>query len=132
MVWTRRAWRPNDRASLVVVVAALSLGPSRAALAQVQVLTTDQAVSPPNTIAPRGNVALNQAGDYAYSGQGPWRCFSSRAGSSSVVRVIQSGDPVPGIPHTRADIASSVFINSAGLVCFLVDYLEGGSARARS
>ena len=62
--------------------------------------------------------------------EGPLAIFLKRAGSSSVVRVIQSGDAVPGIPHTRADIESSVFINSAGLVCFQVDYLEGGISKS--
>ena len=50
---------------------------------------------------------VNQAGDFAFLGRGGTALFLRRANASEPVRIMQAGDPVPGIPNS----AVSGFLN---------------------
>src|SRR5687767_6273944 len=61
---------------------------------------------------------VNQAGDYAFLGNGASAVFYRSAGSSAPVRVMQMGDEVPGFPGSRADLFFQLKLNNSGLIAF--------------
>ena len=110
----------------VLAVFGCTLVLSTAASAQVRVLVTDQAsLSLASNITLDGNTAYNQAGDFLFA-SGAGATFLKRAGSSSIERLLQPGDQVPDIPHTRLDANSSLRVNASGLLCLQFDYFGGG------
>ena len=96
------------------------------AWAQIRPIVTDQAaLSLPGNIGPVGADVSNQAGDFAFADSGGGAVFLKRAGSPSLVRLLQTGDPVPGMPNTSLDMNSSLRINASGLLCLQFDHYTG-------
>ena len=62
------------------------------------------APSTSNLFGVAGQVDLNQAGDYAFLGAGQSGLFLRRANTGTTVRVLQMGDPVPGISSGQTDL----------------------------
>jgi hypothetical protein len=106
---------------LAVVLLALTLPGS--AWAQLRVLATDQTpLSLPSNIAAGGSDAYGPSGDYVFSDRSSGAVFIKRAGSSSIERLLQLGDPVPGMPHTRIATSGSFRFNASGLLCLAFEY----------
>src|SRR6266850_7817600 len=89
------------------------------ASAQLVPLVTDQTpLALPNTFGMAGGGVVNQAGDYAFFGNGASAMFYRPAGAAAPVRVMQMGDEVPGFPGSRADIMQVIRLNSSGVLAF--------------
>jgi hypothetical protein len=116
--------RSAVRIGMLVAIGGALLS-STTASAQVRVLVTDQASLPaPSNMVVDGGV-YNAAGDFGLdSGTA---VFLKRAGSSTIERLLQEGDPVPGMPHTRLDLTYVRRINPSGLLCLQADYFGGGT-----
>jgi hypothetical protein len=65
---------------------------------------------------------VNQAGDYAFLGNGASALFLRPAGTGIVQRVFQMGDPIPGVPGSRADILQSLRLNNSGKLAFVAQF----------
>jgi hypothetical protein len=65
---------------------------------------------------------LNQAGDYAFLGTGATALFLRPAAGRTIQRVIQLGDPIPGIPASRVDIVGSPRLNNSGKLAFVAQF----------
>jgi hypothetical protein len=66
--------------------------------------------------------AIDQKGDFAFIGEGDSALFVRASGASSVTRLLQNGDAVPGISgSTITGFVQSIFESQAG-VLFAVDY----------
>lgn len=63
--------------------------------------------------------AINQAGDFAFVGNGGNALFFRPAGSSMATRLLQAGDEIPGITGSRVSSFSSVVgLNSSKILLF--------------
>jgi hypothetical protein len=101
--------------------------PSVDAQAQRQLvpLVTDQTpLGLPSVFGVAGGGVVNQAGDYAFFGNGASGIFYRRAGAAAAVRVMQMGDEVPGFPGSRADIIQTLRLNNSALLAFRVDFFQ--------
>src|SRR5436190_7478518 len=65
-----------------------------------------------------GVADVNQAGDYAFLGNGGTAIFVRPSGGS-IRRSLQTGDPVPGVPNSRTDLIGSPRLNSTGKLAFI-------------
>jgi len=66
--------------------------------------------------------AIDQKGDFAFIGEGDSALFVRASGASSVTRLLQNGDAVPGVSgSTITGFVQSIFESQAG-VLFAVDY----------
>jgi hypothetical protein len=59
---------------------------------------------------------INAAGDYAFIAGGSTALLVRRAGAPALVRVVQTGDQAPGVPHSLMDIVAGLKINQSGLI----------------
>ncbi|MGH9580746.1 MAG: DUF7453 family protein, partial [Terriglobales bacterium] len=76
----------------------------------------------PNTFGSITFGQTNQASDFPFiSGNGSG-LFLRRGATGQTERLLQGGDPVPGIPNSRTDQILNVFINGPGVVAFTVLY----------
>jgi hypothetical protein len=102
--------------------------PSVDAQAQTQLvpLVTDQTpLALSNLFGVPQSAVINQAGDYAFIGNGASAVFYRRAGTAAPVRVMQMGDEVPGFPGSRNDITNpSLKLNNSGLIAFRPDFFQ--------
>ncbi len=111
----------------VTLATALQLSAPQAAVAQtrapLRVLASDQsALNLPNTTT-IGIENVNAAGDFVFvTGSGANAIFIRRAGAPSLSRLLQAGDPVPGIGNSRVDLLSRPMLNANGHVLFGMDY----------
>jgi hypothetical protein len=104
-----------------------SITPKVEAQAQAQLvpLVTDQ--TPLGLSSSFGvplSAVVNQAGDYAFVGNGASAVFYRRAGTAASVRVMQMGDEVPGFPGSRNDITNTLRLNNSGLIAFRPDFFQ--------
>jgi hypothetical protein len=114
---------------LLVLPCSLFLGitPKVVAQAQTQLvpLVTDQTpLALSNLFGVAGGGVVNQAGDYAFFGNGASAMFYRGAGAGVPVRVMQMGDEVPGFPGSRADLMQLLRLNNSGLLAFHVDFFQ--------
>jgi len=70
------------------------------------------------------SAVVNQAGDYAFVGNGASAVFYRRAGAGAPGRVMQMGDEVPGFPGSRNDITNTLRLNNSGLIAFRPDFFQ--------
>jgi hypothetical protein len=102
------------------------------ASSQLVPLVTDQTpMALSNSLGVPTAPVVNQAGDYAFIGNGGSAVFYRSAGSGAPVRVIQMGDEVPGFPGSRADIMLNLRLNNAGLIAFGVDFFQANGIGQR-
>ena len=95
-------------------------------------LVTDQTpLNLSNHFGVPNNSIVNQNGDYAFVGEGYGdigghgegsALFLRRAGASAATRLLQFGDPVPGIAGATAVEFNVGGLNSSGHLLFRVDY----------
>jgi len=115
-------------ANLVLLCATLLVCASGRAQTPVAVVTDQTALSLSNHFGvPFGGV-VDQSGDYAFLGNGATAAFYRHAGSSTE-RVLQVGDPMPGITGSQVVFfQQGGGINSSGHVVFAVRFsLNDGS-----
>ncbi len=67
---------------------------------------------------------MNDNGDYVFAAGSYSALFLRRATDSATRRLLQEGDPVPGLPHSRVEMLSGPRINQSGLVCVRFEYFE--------
>src|SRR5262245_41048257 len=118
--------RTSARRRLVAILFVVCLcGSARAATAQKLVpLVTDQTpMSLANTFGVPSGSVVNDAGDYAFIGQGASAVFLRRH-DGPTIRVIQVGDELPGVPGSRAAQFSGLQLNSAGVIAFDIELSE--------
>jgi hypothetical protein len=72
--------------------------------------------------------AVNDQGDYVFTGNS-YALFLRRANDAAPVRLLQTGDEVPGVPHSRINNFTSVAINQLGVVFFRVEYFESDTTK---
>jgi len=73
---------------------------------------------------------VNQAGDYAFIGNGGSAIFFRSAGAAAPVRVMQTGDEVPGFPGSRVNfVHSPPALNNSGLLAFSSVFFEANAVR---
>src|ERR1700674_5542854 len=71
--------------------------------------------------------AINQAGDFAFVGNGGNALFFRPAGSSAATRLLQVGDEIPGITGSHVSSFSSVVgLNSSKTLLFGVAFSLSG------
>jgi Bacterial Ig-like domain (group 3) len=71
---------------------------------------------------PTGTV-VNQTGDFAFVGNGNSALFFRAAGATSVTRLLQVGDEVPGFPGSQVlSFSSTLTLNSAKVLFFAVNF----------
>ena len=105
----------GDRA--VIGVAA---GQSPGGTPSLKVLVTNESnLAVPDRLA-LGVEAINDAGDWVTAAGGGTALFLRHARTATLTRLLQSGDPVPGVSFSAIDVVNSVRINQAGVVCALV------------
>src|SRR5216684_6366731 len=67
---------------------------------------------------PKGT-AINQAGDFAFVGNGNSALFFRAAGATLITRILQVGDEVPGFPESQIlSFSSTLKLNSAKSLFF--------------
>jgi hypothetical protein len=85
----------------------------------------------PTTMGEPASDGMNAAGDYVFTTTSS-ALFLRRAGSAGPVRLLQMGDPVPGVPGSVADLAQSVRINAVGDIVVAVEYFWPGGTTKRA
>jgi len=101
------------------------LGPGSRRLTR---LVTDQSLPGlPTNLARPSSTLMNEAGDYLYiAGRGGNALFFRRAGASAATRLLQAGDPVPGIAGSSIDyVVAPAGITPAGGVRVEVEFYRG-------
>ena len=68
-------------------------------------------------------------GTYAFMTGGQTAAFVRPPGASTFSRLLQSGDPLTGVPSSRVDLILAIKAGSGGTVALLVDYLSGDSTK---
>ena len=129
---TLTAARPacRRRPAGIVLAVALSAMPCLAG-PPVRAVVTDQIeVSLPATFGLPPVEALAGSGDFAFLAGGNSGAFVRRAGASSLVRILQSGDEVPGVAHSRIDLFATIRSNAAGVVALQFDYFSGDTTKS--
>src|SRR2546426_8836047 len=63
---------------------------------------------------------VNQAGDYAFAAGGATALFLRRSGTSTPVRVLQTGEAVPGIPGSSVNQIGTLRLNNSGKLAFII------------
>jgi hypothetical protein len=91
-------------------------------------VTSNDPLSLSTTFALPSIGAVNDARNFAFVDSPRMALFLRRAGAPAPVRIFQSGEPIPGVPLSRADLIQNPKINQAGLVGFLIDYFDVGMA----
>jgi hypothetical protein len=123
----------------VVILVLLSLSgafpgftPTVDAQAQTQLvpLVTDQTpLALSNSFGVPFGAIVNQAGDYAFLGNVSSAVFFRRAGAAAPVRVMQTGDEVPGFPGSRVDFVQTLGLNNSGLLAFNSVFYQANGVR---
>lgn len=72
---------------------------------------------------------VNQDGDYAFLGTVGSAVFFRRAGAAAPVRVMQTGDEVPGFPGSRVDFFQTLGLNNSGLLAFNSVFYQANGVR---
>jgi hypothetical protein len=112
------------------VAAALAATPCLAAGPPVRAVVTDQSALPlPATFGLPPVEAAAGSGDFAFLAGGNSGAFVRRSGASSPVRILQSGDEVPGVAHSRIDLFTAIRGNTGGVVALQFDYFAGDTTR---
>src|SRR5271169_2525115 len=89
----------------------------------VTVATDQSPLDLSNQFGPPQTTAINQAGDFAFIGNGSSAIFFRAAGAPSATRLLQVGDPVPGFPGSQIQSFSPVVVlNSAKSILFAVSF----------
>ena len=97
----------------------------------VRAVITDQIeLSLPATFGLPPVEALAGSGDFAFLAGGSSGAFVRRAGAPSPVRILQSGDEVPGVAHSRIDLFTAIRSNAAGVVALQFDYFTGDTTKS--
>jgi hypothetical protein len=85
----------------------------------------------PTTMGEPASDGMNAAGDYVFTTTST-ALFLRRAGTATPVRLLQMGDPVPGVPGSVADLVQSVRINAVGDIFVAVEYFWPGGTTKRA
>ncbi len=119
---------------LAVFVAALATGAgSGLAAPPLKALVTDRStLSLPTTLGlPPLDAVDPVTGDFAFTAGNGSGLFWLPAGSSTITRLLQAGDPVPGIADSQVDQIADVRINrNKKTICILVNFFVGDSTRS--
>lgn len=114
--------------SLVVAILCMALS-SRGVDAQSQsqlvpLVTDNTPLTLSNNFGAPLNSVVNQAGDYAFIGNGGSAVYYRSAAASSATMVLQMGDEVPGFTGSRNDILNQIRLNNSGLLAFRPDFFQ--------
>jgi hypothetical protein len=110
-------------AAMLVLCATLSGAVPAPPLAAV---VTDQTpLVLPSTFGLPPTAALGSGGHYAFISGMQYAAFRVPAGSSTVTRMIQHGDAIPGEPGSVVTFLSSLRTNPSGVVALLASYASG-------
>jgi len=109
-------------ANVVLLILALSICASARAQVSLSTVATDQSVEGlSNHFGVPFGGTVDQNGDYAFLGDAATAAFYRHAGTPAAVRILQIGDPVPGITGSRiVAFLNGGGINSSGHVVFAV------------
>ena len=89
----------------------------------VTVATDQSPLTLSNQFGVPTGTAINQAGDFAFVGNGNSALFFRAAGASSITRVLQVGDEVPGFPESQIlSFSSTIKLNSTKSLFFTVNF----------
>src|ERR1700686_2130348 len=120
------AARRMIRACLVVCGIALlicSLAHAQGGVPLVTVATDQSPLPLSNQFGTPAGTAINQAGDFAFIGNGNSALFFRAAGATSITRVLQVGDEVPGFPASQIlSFSSTLKLSSARSLFFTVKF----------
>ena len=94
------------------------------------VVTEQVALALPATFGLPPVEALAGSGDFAFLAGGNSGAFVRRAGAPSPVRILQSGDEVPGVAHSRIDLFTAIRSNAVGGVALQFDYFTGDTTKS--
>jgi hypothetical protein len=110
--------------SLLVAAPSLGAPPLKA------FLTGQSAPSLPTTFGLPPSSAVSSVGDIAFTAGSGSTLFLQPAGSTTISRLLQAGDPAPGISNSQVDSIPVVKINKSGTVCVQVNYFVGDTTRS--
>jgi len=89
----------------------------------VTVATDQSSLNLSNKFGVPVGTAINQAGDFAFIGNGRSGLFFRATGTTSATLLLQAGDPVPGFPGSLiSSFSRSVALNSSKSILFGVSY----------
>lgn len=114
--------------SLVVAILCIAFS-SRGVDAQSQsqlvpLVTDNTPLTLSNQFGAPQNSVVNQAGDYAFIGNGGSAVYYRSAAAASATMVLQMGDEVPGFAGSRNDILNQIRLNNSGLLAFRPDFFQ--------
>lgn len=118
---------PVLAAVIVIALGGITIrgqGPSTPSMKAV--VTSNSPLSLSTKFALPPGDAINDRGDFAFTAG--LALFLRRAGATAPVRILQSGEPVPGVPHSLIDLIQAPRINQDGLVAFSLEYFDVGTA----
>jgi hypothetical protein len=110
---------------LAAVVALFFRSPAHAqgGVPLVTVATDQTSLNLSNQFGTPTGTAINQAGDFAFVGNGNSALFFRAAGATSITRVLQVGDEVPGFPAGQIlSFSSTLKLNSAKSLFFTANF----------
>ncbi len=116
--------------SLILLVAILCIafsspGVDAQSQSQLVPLVTDNTpLTLSNNFGAPLNSVVNQAGDYAFIGNGGSAVYYRKATDVSATMVLQMGDEVPGFAGSRNDILNQIRLNNSGLLAFRPDFFQ--------
>jgi hypothetical protein len=96
-----------------------------------QLVNDRTAMALPTTMGEPASDGMNAAGDYVFTTMGS-ALFLRRAGTAVPVRLLQMGEPIPGLPGSVADLVQSVRINAVGDIFVAVEYFWPGGTTKRA
>ena len=129
---TLSAARQAHRSCSIVITLAVALVamPCLAGPPVRAVVTEQVALALPATFGLPPVEALAGSGDFAFLAGGNSGAFVRRAGAPSPVRILQSGDEVPGVAHSRIDLFTAIRSNAVGGVALQIDYFTGDTTKS--
>ena len=86
------------------------------------VLTDKEQLALGNLFGTVDAYGINQAGDFVFVSGAQTALFLRRAGDMTATRLLQTGDPVPGLPEGRCYVGFGCSINNTGTVGMVVPY----------
>jgi hypothetical protein len=122
---------PSVRGVFVWLVILGAAWPVSAAPPIVAAVTTQSAVLSNSLPTTFGLPTIDAWGGntYAILTGGQTAAFVRPSGSSTLSRLIQAGDAVPGVPSSRVDVILGLKAGSNGTVALLLDYLSGDTTK---
>src|SRR5579864_7081385 len=92
----------------------------------VTVATDQSSLNLSNQFGAPAGTAINQAGDFAFVGNGDTALFMRAAGASAATRLLQIDDEVPGFPGSQIlSFSPNLGINSSRSLFFGVTFKGG-------